>query len=443
MRTPSMTVAAAETLLASRGWPRGSLKVIGGKPPDENRSDVKKWIVANGFPALFAGGLSYVEMEMAYNKTDGTGLARLRDKLAKDRMDRGLDPNDSSQDDDSDESPVAPAPAPAAPNGHANPDALDLFEVMKRIAGKSISPEQVSTIVDEKMAELKSAIESRVDAMLQNAKPSRLDIVINGATVNTIDGMTHKAFPELTVAVAAGLPCFLPGPAGAGKTTAAEQVAKALGMKFYIQGAVSGAHELLGYFLPQVGYITTAFRQAFEHGGLLCLDEIDGGDAGALLVLNAALANCYMTFPDSPEPIQRHPDFRVVACANTLGLGQDRQYVGRTQLDAATLDRFYFLLWGYDAELEMALCGDATGYNARAIDTLVPVEMTPARGADWCGRVQRLRNAAQGERIIISPRASLMGLKALAAGLSPAQVENALVWKGLAADKRAKIERAA
>ena len=60
-----------------------------------------------------------------------------------------------------------------------------------------------------------------------------------------------------------------------------------------------------------------------------------------------------MAFPH--ETIDRHPDFRIIAAANTWGKGADLQYVGRNALDAATLDRFDNIFFDYDKHLEECL----------------------------------------------------------------------------------------
>ena len=50
----------------------------------------------------------------------------------------------------------------------------------------------------------------------------------------------------------------------------------------------------------------------------------------------------------------RHPETILIAAANTIGRGADAQYVGRNQLDAATLDRFILAMIrvDYDPALE-------------------------------------------------------------------------------------------
>src|SRR5215217_6156820 len=85
------------------------------------------------------------------------------------------------------------------------------------------------------------------------------------------------------------------------------------------------------------------------------MDEIDAGNANVIIQVNAALSNGYCSFPDGM--VQRHDDFIFLASANTFGDGASRQYVGRNQLDAATLDRFTTLVWEIDEELEEIMAG--------------------------------------------------------------------------------------
>jgi hypothetical protein len=118
---------------------------------------------------------------------------------------------------------------------------------------------------------------------------------------------------------------------------------------------VSSEYKLTGFIDAQGRIVSTAFRKAFEFGGVFLFGETDASMPGALLAFNTALANGWMDFPDGV--VQKHPDFRVVADANTFGTGADRLYVGRNQLDAASLDRYAVLDWPYDEALEAALSG--------------------------------------------------------------------------------------
>jgi MoxR-like ATPase len=254
----------------------------------------------------------------------------------------------------------------------------------------------------------------------QHAKPLTVNLTINNVPEYTIPATSHATLPHLLRTVAANVPAALVGPAGSGKTTACEQTADALSLDFYMQGAVSGSHEFLGFKDARGEYHTTPFRQAFECGGLFLADEIDGSDPAALLVINSAVANAFMNFPDRPQPIRRHPKFRMVAAANTYWTGGDRVYVGRSQLDGATLDRFAMIEWQYDEKLER--------------------DLTP-HTREWTIHVQRVRAAVKhlGLRHIVSPRASINGGKLLAGGEQRHYVEKMVLYKGLSDDDTKRI----
>lgn len=169
----------------------------------------------------------------------------------------------------------------------------------------------------------------------------------------TTGGFYHEKFNQILTQIQLDEPIMLIGPAGSGKNHAIGQIADALGKKMYYTNNASNEFKLTGFIDAGGNYRDTEFYKAFKNGGVFFLDEIDNSDPSALIVINSALANGYMAFPH--ETIDRHPDFRMVAAANTWGKGSDLQYVGRNALDAATLDRFDNIFFDYDRKLESAL----------------------------------------------------------------------------------------
>jgi MoxR-like ATPase len=217
-----------------------------------------------------------------------------------------------------------------------------------------------------------------------------------------VEGVRHAEFENLLTAVGIGQPVLLVGPAGTGKTAASYHISQALDLTFHSisVGSQTSKSDLVGYMDGGGTYRTTQFRDAYENGGLFLLDEADAGNSNVLILLNAALSNGYMAFPDGM--IHRHKDFRMVATANTYGNGASRQYVGRNQLDAATLDRFTVLDWNIDDKIETAMAG------------------TEASGAKWLRVVRAVRQRVSEQlelRVVISPRATLRGAQLLAAGM--------------------------
>lgn len=265
------------------------------------------------------------------------------------------------------------------------------------------------------------------------------------AKTTTLPGLMHYQFPLLLAAVAAGVNVMLVGPVGSGKTYAAESAAKALSVDFEYTGAISSEYKLTGFIDAQGRVVSTAFRRVYTNGGVFLFDEIDGSLPAPVLAFNAALANTHADFSDGK--VARHASFRAIAAGNTFGRGADRLFVGRNQLDAATLDRWAVLDWGYDTALEASLIGLKAPANAPKPVALTPVtdeKQIPAIAAAWFAKVQAYRGKAERAkmRLIVSPRATVTGLKLLLAGWNENLVLDAVIWRGMSADDRAKVNAA-
>lgn len=317
--------------------------------------------------------------------------------------------------------PIQPAPAPA-PGIDGN--AVALLELLRKLGG-GLSEDRVVELI-----------------RTHGGQPAHvtIDLTAPGITVSGETIMHHK-FPLLAAAVASRVNVMLVGPAGSGKTTAVEKVAQALGLQFYATGAVSSEYKLTGFIDAQGRIVSTAFRKAFEFGGLFLFGETDASMPGALLAFNTALANDWMDFPDGV--VQKHPDFRVVADANTFGTGADRQYVGRNKLDAASLDRYAVIEWDYDEALEASFVGAPAPKGSPVPQSIKPLSQGEAQAlaVHWLARVQAVRKAVNELKVlhVVSPRATINGSKLLAAGWQWTDVEEAVVWKGLDKDTKAKV----
>lgn len=156
---------------------------------------------------------------------------------------------------------------------------------------------------------------------------------------------------------------YLTGPAGCGKTTLAKQLAQALDVSYLTTGQVISEHQVMGYEDAGGRYHSTAFRHAFQNGGLWLGDEMDSWSPEATLAANGALANGHATFPDSPEGLDASSNFYCIAAANTWGNGADREYVGRNEMDTSTLSRFVTIPMDFDKALETAISAQWTKWR--------------------------------------------------------------------------------
>lgn len=200
-------------------------------------------------------------------------------------------------------------------------------------------------IAKEKIKEEYGTIEKKVDVKFADDK------------VVTFEGeILHNKFEEVLKFVSKNEPVFLTGEAGTGKNVLCKQIAKALGLKFYFSNAVTQEYKLTGFTDAMGNYQETQFYKAFKYGGLFMLDEMDASIPEVLVILNSAIANKYFDFPAPIGYVEAHPDFRIVGAGNTYGEGASYQYVGRNQLDGASLDRFACVNIDYDIEIEKALC---------------------------------------------------------------------------------------
>lgn len=280
-------------------------------------------------------------------------------------------------------------------------------------------------IRDAARADLAPLVGDLVTRALEGTQTIRIELTQGGQTMGKTDGHQHPMFSTLCRALSARQAdgfspnVWINGPAGSGKSHGTRQFAQASGQAYHFQGASMMPHEVLGFIDASGTYHRTSFREAFEFGGVFCFDEADAWSNEALLVLNAALANGRMQFPDAM--VARHVDCRIIATANTFGLGGTADYVGRAKLDAAFLSRFPVKLsWGYDAALEVAICGNA----------------------DFARRVQAARERARsvGLKVLIDPRATMAGAALIAQGFTHDEAASLTYLANLSPEQVKQVE---
>jgi cobaltochelatase CobS len=303
-------------------------------------------------------------------------------------------------------------------------------QAIDRAEVESIVSEQTATIKTEVIDFVTDSV-NRVAAELgkQIAESARVvRFEIGESRQIEISGLRHESFDDLLADIVAFQELkqtakanfFLVGPAGTGKTTAAEKIAEKLGLPFHFNGAIDSEYKLSGFIDAHGRIVSTPFRKAYSEGGVYLFDEVDSSLPSACLAFNAALANGAYAFPGEDSLTPRSPNCIIIASGNTW-FGPDGNYVGRFKQDAAFLDRFIRVPWPIDEKFEAALCQNQA----------------------WVEYVQhrRLKAQAYGVEHLISPRASLSGDVLLAAGRPWERVVELCVRKGLNDADWAKISQ--
>jgi len=256
-------------------------------------------------------------------------------------------------------------------------------------------------------------------------------------TIDLGEPLVHFQYEELLQDLLCrneqGYPEFMYGygAPGCGKTKMGEMIAKAiakiLGKKYpeefsyyhlactpqTTEGKIVGfKNQMTGEYVPGAAYL------AYKHGGLFALDEVDKSDASMLAGSANSLENSSYMF--GTELVQRHPDFFMVAWANTKGTGAKEGFASN-KLDAATLDRFTMKEIKYDEKLEQKIC----------------------RNKDWAIYCQKVREYIKKHcpaSIYITTRAIRKGDAYLQGGRPVENILRDVLFKLVSEDMRKTIE---
>ena len=293
------------------------------------------------------------------------------------------------------------------PASNSNGSALDHVTNLQSALQPFLSNVKADAVMDE----------ARIIELIKQHQTEAREIIVKPFEKPSVNvGTQHKMFEQLLLLASQKIPAFLAGPSGSGKTHAAEQLAKALSLPYEAVsvGPMTSKADLIGYKDANGNYHDTGLIRCVKNGGVFLIDEIDAGHAGVLTILNMVLSNGLMATPEGM--IKKHDNFYIVAGANTYGTGADREYVGRCQLDEATLKRFFVIDWGYDEKLERAISGADDENSNALVDT-----------------IQAMRKNADehGLRVTVSPRDSIYAVRLLKAGMPEKDILKGLIFKGL------------
>ena len=175
-----------------------------------------------------------------------------------------------------------------------------------------------------------------------------------GAHVPDLDE-AYRFQPEVTLAILAGFAhnrrVLVQGLHGTGKSTHVEQVAARLNwpcLRVNLDGQLTRL-DLVGRdaVVVEDGLQVTRFQEgilpwALQRPVALVLDEYDAGRPDVMFVLQRVLEHQgRLTLMDQSRVVRPHPSFRLMATANTVGLGNlNGLYHGAQRLNHAQVDRW-------------------------------------------------------------------------------------------------------
>lgn len=304
---------------------------------------------------------------------------------------------------------------PTQLNGLAAMQAPNASNGLAAILANSIEP-FLNIQRDEITEELEAFVSEKISEALANIpKEIRTVYVKDSGPIATIDGPKHEKFDLVFRLVSMRKNLYLWGEAGSGKSTVARTIAGLLNLPFFYTGlqAQMTASVLMGYMDANGNYVPSELYKAYKNGGVFLLDELELASGNLLGSLNGALANGKAAFPCGM--VDRHPDFVCIATGNTPALGATIQFSDRRALDGSVRDRFHFVQWDTDKKMEHKLA------RARF-----------ERSESWVTWVQNVREMAKAAhpKLTCTQRASIEGADLLAAGLSPQEIADMLVFRG-------------
>ena len=205
------------------------------------------------------------------------------------------------------------------------------------------------------------------------------------------------------------------GPHGTGKSTHVEQVAARLGwplLRINLDGHITRM-DLVGRdaIVVRDGLQVTAFQEgllpwAIQRPVALLFDEFDAGRPDVMFVIQRLLErDGRFTLLDQNRVLTPHPDFRLFATTNTVGLGDlTGLYRGTNVLNQAQIDR-----WNIVAHLDYM----AADVEANVVGSHVP-ELANRSDADSLieslvavAQLTRVGYAAGDISTVMSPRTSI------------------------------------
>jgi len=176
----------------------------------------------------------------------------------------------------------------------------------------------------------------------------------------------HRHTWSILQDVLENIPVIATGHTGTGKSTTIEQIAARINQPC-VRPVLSGQmskQDLFGSKTATAGTISFVYGivpAAMKNGWWLILDEMDFADPSILQALNSLFdpiqqgKHRHIILMDNDgEKVEAHPDFRVFATANTIGIMEEFRhlYRGANLLNQAYLERFRTYYFDYLSEAD-------------------------------------------------------------------------------------------
>lgn len=297
---------------------------------------------------------------------------------------------------------------------------------------EGVSEKRVIEIIDKKTPSIVQLARDSMAPSLQELKElinSKKELHLTFDELPTINmGKQHFKFEDVMKLVVLKMNVWMGGPAGAGKTYLASEIARALEKKFLriSCGPQTSASQIFGHTTAHGGYAPGIAYQAIKSdgkGAILLFDEFDRLNPAVAVMVNGLLDGNMVTFPNGETLRLGENGCIALVAANTFGKPTAEFGTAQRQ-DIATMSRFVKILIPVDEKLEMNLFG--------------PIN------EEWVKFVQKVRKVVSTlgvTSLVVTPRASEYGVKLLASGMSRKNVEDFLLWNGVPSEDIKKIKQ--
>lgn len=217
---------------------------------------------------------------------------------------------------------------------------------------------------------------------------------------------------------------FIHGAPGAGKTHLMQSLAVEASLPFLLNTFSNDSltSEIKGSKSPLNGmYHRTAFRELWEHGGVILFDEVCLAPGAFLNVLNAAMSQGLICFPDG-ETIHKNPHCYIAFADNSNGWGNDPIYPERQDIGGAFRNRLTYIKFEYDTKLEKQIIANIFGSVMRA--------------ECWHSAILAMRSivAPMMSPIVVSPRFAYRAAKFYKCDMDPKFIFESCLREGLPDD---------